>query len=417
MSDQNGTRVVVTGMGAVTPVGNSVADYWDGLINGRNGIGPITIFDPHRMGVRFAGEVKNFDAKEYIGRKAARRMDRYSQLAVVAALEAAQQSELDLDAAEAERTGVMIGTGIGGITATNDGVQVMDTRGPDRLSPFMVPMMLPNMASGQVSIHLHARGPNLAPTSACSSASDAIGLAAQAIRAGDAEVMIAGGAEAPLCEVSIAGFDACRALSRRNDDPTHASRPFNIDRDGFVMGEGAGVLILESATHALQRRAPILAELRGYANVADAYHITQPTENGDGGVRAMQGALDRAGIDPTEIDYINAHGTSTPINDRVETLAIKRVFGEAAHNVPISSTKSMTGHLMGAAGAIEAIACIKAVETGVVPPTINYQNPDPDCDLDYVPNQARTVEVKTAMSNSFGFGGHNAVLIFSRWEP
>ena len=422
MSDRSngrgsGIRVVVTGLGAVTPVGGSVTDFWEGLTNGRNGIGPITVFDPHRLGVHFAGEVEHFDATEYIGRKEARRMDRYSQFAVVAALEATQQAGLDLDAGDAERAGVMIGTGIGGITTMNQGFEVMDERGPERLSPFIVPMMLPNMASGQVSIHLHARGPNLAPTSACSSASDAIGIAAQAIRAGDAEVMIAGGAEAPLCEISMGGFDAARALSRRNDDPTHASRPFTLDRDGFVMGEGAGVLVLERAEHALARGAPILAELRGYANVADAYHITQPTQDGDGGVRAMQRALELAGIDPGEIDYINAHGTSTPINDRVETMAVKRVFGEAAHGVPMSSTKSMTGHLMGAAGAIEAIACIKAVETGIVPPTINYETPDPDCDLDYVPNQARSLAVRTAMSNSFGFGGHNAVLIFRRWEP
>jgi len=273
------------------------------------------------------------------------------------------------------------------------------------------------MASGQVSIRLHARGPNLAPTSACSSAGDAIGMAALAIRAGDADVMVAGGAEAPLCEISLAGFDAARALSRRNDDPEHASRPFDVDRDGFVMGEGGGVLVLEDSEHAAARGAPILAELRGYANVADAYHITQPTEGGDGGVRAMKRALDLAGVAPSEIDYINAHGTSTPINDRVETMAVKRVFGEGAHGVPMSSTKSMTGHLMGAAGAIEAIACLKAVETGVVPPTINYKTPDPDCDLDYVVNEARTAEVNTAMSNSFGFGGHNAVLVFSRWDP
>ena len=416
MSERNQTRVVVTGMGAITPVGKSVPEFWDGLTNGRNGIRPIQIFDPHRMGVRFAGEVDGFDPAAYMGKKDARRMDRYSQFACVAAMEAAQHAGLKLEGAESERTGVMLGTGIGGIMTLNVGFETMDKRGPDRVSPFLVPMMLPNMASGQVSIHLHARGPNMAPTSACSSASDAIGLAAQTIRAGDADVMIAGGAEAPLCEISLSGFDAARALSRRNDDPEHASRPFDKTRNGFVMGEGSGVLILESAEHATARGAPILAELRGYANVADAYHITQPTETGDGGVRAMQRALDQAGLQATDIDYINAHGTSTPINDRVETMAVKRVFGEAAYGVPMSSTKSMTGHLMGAAGAIEAIASIKAVQTGIVPPTINYVTPDPDCDLDYVVNQARAVNVRTAMSNSFGFGGHNAVLIFSRWE-
>ena len=417
MSQRPRTRIVVTGMGAVTPLGNTVPDYWDGLIHGRNGVGPITVFDPHRMGVRFAGEVKDFDAPARVGRKEARRMDRYSHFAVAAALEAAGQAGLSAAEADGERTGVMMGTGIGGIMTTNQGFRVMDDRGPDRLSPFVVPMLLPNMASGQVSIHLGARGPNLSPTSACSSASDAIGLAAQTIRAGDADVMVAGGAEAPLCEVSVAGFDAARALSHRNDDPEHASRPFDRERDGFVLGEGGGALILESAEHATARGAAILAELRGYANVADAHHITQPTETGDGGVRAMRLALAQAGLAASDIDYINAHGTSTPINDRVETHAVKQVFGEAAYGVPMSSTKSMTGHLMGAAGVIEAIACLKAVETGVVPPTINYRTPDPDCDLDYVVNEGRRVDVRAAMSNSFGFGGHNAVLIFSRWEP
>jgi 3-oxoacyl-[acyl-carrier-protein] synthase II len=410
-------RVVVTGMGVVTPVGNSVPDYWAGLISGRNGVGPISLFDPHRMGVRFAAEVKNFDAREYMGRKEARHMDRYTQFAIVAALEAAGQACLDPDDGDPERLGTMIGTGIGGVMTINEAFHVIEDRGADRVSPFLVPMLLPNMASGQVSIRLNARGPNLAPTSACSSASDAIGLAAQAIRAGDADIMAAGGAEAPLCEISLAGFDSARALSRRNDDPAHASRPFDIDRDGFVMGEGGGVLILESAAHAIQRGVPILAELLGYANVADAFHITQPTVTGDGGVRTMRRAIEQAGLQPTDIDYINAHGTSTPINDRVETLAVKRVFGEAAHNVPISSTKSMTGHLMGAAGVIEAVACIMAVQGGAIPPTINLVNPDPDCDLDYVPNESRSLDVRYAMSNSFGFGGHNVSLVFGRWDP
>ena len=416
MSGANGTRIAVTGMGVVTPVGNSVPDFWEGLIAGRNGIGPITHFDSRRLGVTFAGEVKNFDAAAFVGRKTARRMDRYSQFAVVAALEASQHADLDLEGEAGEGAGVMIGTGIGGIITTNEGFEVMAARGPARLSPFIVPMMLPNMASGQVSIAVHARGPNLAPTSACSSASDAIGLAAQAIRAGDADVMFAGGAEAPLCEISIGGFDAARALSRRNQDPTHASRPFDRERDGFVMGEGGGVLVLEDAEHAVARGAPILAELVGYANVADAFHITQPTETGDGGVRAMRRALKVARINPDEVDYINAHGTSTPINDRVETMAAKRVFGEAAHSVPMSSTKSMTGHLMGAAGVIEAVACIKAMEAHAVPPTINLEHPDPDCDLDYVPHEARQVDVRVAMSNSFGFGGHNASLVFRQWD-
>ena len=342
-------------------------------------------------------------------------MDRYSQFAVAAAHEAVQQAGL-AHFEGSERAGVMVGTGIGGIITTEAQFRVLDRRGPDRVSPFVVPMMLPNMASGQVSIALGARGPNLAPISACSSAADALGLAAETIRRGDADIMLAGGAEAPICEMAVAGFTAARALSARNEPPAAASRPFDAERDGFVMGEGAGILVLERADQARERGANVLAELCGYATFGDAYHITQPADGGDGGVRAMSGALQQAEIDPADVDYINAHGTSTPLNDRFETMAIKTVFGEAAWSLSISSTKSMTAHLLGAAGAIEAAATVQAIRHGVIPPTINLEHPDPECDLDYTPNQAREREVRVALSNSMGFGGHNACLAFRRWE-
>ncbi len=401
-------------MGAITPLGLNVAEYWDGLVQGRSGIDYITLFDSSRLRVRIAGEATGFDPLLHIDRKSVRRMDRFSQLGVAAALEAIADSGYEITAENSGRIGTMIGTGIGGITSLNEQFEILNTRGPERLSPFVVPMMLPNMASGQVSIFLNSRGPNLAPTSACSSAADAIGLAAETIRRGDADLMIAGGTEAPVCEMSVAGFQAARALSTSNDPPQEASRPFDSDRDGFVMGEGAGVLILESAAHAEARGAAILCEVAGYASVGDAYHVTQPTEDGDGGARAMRQALEHAGIAPEDVDYINAHGTSTPLNDKTETKAIKQVFGEGAYDVAISSTKSMTGHLMGAAGAIEAIACIKVIEHQVVPPTINLVNPDPACDLNYTPNEAVERGVEVAISNSMGFGGHNACLVFRR---
>ena len=416
MSGASSTRIVVTGMGAVTPLGLNVLDYWDGLINGRSGIDWISLFDAEGFEVQIAGQAPEFDAREFMDRKAARRLDRFSQFAVAAASEAVRDAQYEVTAANAERTGTMIGTGIGGVTTLNDQFRVLYERGPGRISPFVVPMMLPNMASGQVSIFLGSRGPNIAPTSACSSAADAIGLAADTIRRGDADVMIAGGTEAPICQISVAGFHAARALSTSNDPPAEASRPFDSERDGFVMGEGSGVLILESEKHALERGAPILCELAGYAAVSDAHHITQPLEDGDGGIRAMRLALEAGGIRPDEVDYLNAHGTSTPLNDKTETKAIKAVLGENARGVAISSTKSMTGHLMGAAGAIEAIACVKAIRESVVPPTINLTHPDPECDLDYTPNQAAQREVRVALSNSMGFGGHNACLTFRRWE-
>ena len=409
-------RIVVTGMGAVTAVGGTAAETWESLAAGRSGVGEISIFDASRLSVRFAAEISDWKADEYMPRKDARRMDRYSQFAIVAAREAAANAGFAEGFEGSDRVGVMIGTGIGGIATTQEQFRIMDSRGPDRVSPFAVPMMLPNMASGQVSIALQARGPNFAPMSACSSAADALGLAAQTIEREEADVVVVGGAEAPLCEMAVAGFASARALSSRNDDPEGASRPFDAERDGFVMGEGAAVMVLERAEHAVARGAEILAEVCGYGSVGDAYHITQPAEGGDGGARAMSLALERSGIAASEVDYVNAHGTSTPLNDKFETMAIKSVFGESAYGLSVSSTKSMTGHLLGAAGAVEALATVEAIRCGVVPPTINLQNPDPDCDLDYTPNVCRERDVRVAISNSMGFGGHNACLVFRRWD-
>ena len=408
-------RIVVTGMGVVSALGHNLVDTWEGLSTGRSGVEKIHLFDPHRLSVQIAAQVPNWQPADYMPKKEARRMDRYSQFAVAAAHEAVRHSGLG-HFEGSDRTGVMVGTGIGGIITTEAQFRVLDTRGPERVSPFVVPMMLPNMASGQVSIALGARGPNLAPVSACSSAADALGLAAETIRRGDADIMLAGGAEAPICEMAVAGFAAARALSARNEPPELASRPFDAERDGFVMGEGAGILVLERADYAQARGAQILAEICGYATVGDAYHITQPAEGGDGGVRAMSMALNNAKIEPADVDYLNAHGTSTPLNDKFETMAIKTVFGEAAWDISISSTKSMTAHLLGAAGAIEAVASIQAIREGLIPPTINLEHPDPECDLDYTPNVARKRDVRVAISNSMGFGGHNACLVFRRWE-
>ena len=408
-------RIVVTGMGVVSALGHNLADTWEGLSTGRSGVEKIHLFDPHRLSVQIAAQVPDWQPADYMPKKEARRMDRYSQFAVAAAHEAVRHSGLG-HFEGSDRTGVMVGTGIGGIITTEAQFRVLDTRGPERVSPFVVPMMLPNMASGQVSIALGARGPNLAPISACSSAADALGLAAETIRRGDADIMLAGGAEAPICEMAVAGFAAARALSARNEPPEAASRPFDAERDGFVMGEGAGILVLERADQAQTRGARILAEICGYATVGDAYHITQPADGGDGGVRAMSMALKNAKIEPADVDYLNAHGTSTPLNDKFETMAIKTVFGEAAWDISISSTKSMTAHLLGAAGAIEAVASIQAIREGLIPPTINLEHPDPECDLDYTPNVARKRDVRVAISNSMGFGGHNACLVFRRWE-
>ncbi|RLC93747.1 MAG: beta-ketoacyl-[acyl-carrier-protein] synthase II [Chloroflexi bacterium] len=407
-------RVVVTGMGAVSPLGLDVTSTWEALLRGESGVDYISLFDPAPFETRIAAEVKDFDPTDYVEHKQARRMDRYAHFAVAASLQAVEQARLDLD--DAEDIGVLIGSGIGGLGTLSAQFNVLAEKGPRRVSPFLVPMMITDGASGQVSILLGAKGVNFCATSACSSGTDAIGEACEIIRRGDAQVMVAGGAEAAITPIGVAAFNAAGALSRRNDEPQKASRPFDAERDGFVMGEGGAVLVLESLRYALKRGAHILAEVLGYGATSDAYHITQPASGGEGGAKAMQMALKKAGISPEEVDYINAHGTSTPLNDRAETMAIKSVFGEHAYRLPISSTKSMMGHLIGAAGAIEAIVCVLAIQHGVIPPTINLTNPDPDCDLDYVPNIPRRQRVRTALSNSFGFGGHNSVLVLREYS-
>jgi 3-oxoacyl-[acyl-carrier-protein] synthase II len=409
-------RVVITGLGAVTPVGNDVPTMWSNLLAGQGGAGPITLFDAAAFKTKFACEVKGFDAGALIGKKDARRMDRFTQLAVVAAQQALQDTALVVNADNTGRIGVYIGSGIGGIGTMEAELRQLMTKGPDRVSPFLVPMMLPDTASGQVAIQFGLRGPNMAIVTACASGNNAIGEATECIRRGAADVMVTGGAEAGVTPLAVAGFNSMTAISTRNDAPEIASRPFDKERDGFVIGEGAGILVLEELGHALARGAKVYGEVLGYGATADAYHITAPEENGAGAVRAMQAALQQAGLQPDQIDYINAHGTSTPLNDKSETLAIKTVLGDAAYRIPISSTKSMTGHLLGAGGAVEAVICMRVLTEGIIPPTINYEHPDPACDLDYVPNTARSVAVKTIMSNSFGFGGHNAVLIFGQYQ-
>jgi beta-ketoacyl-acyl-carrier-protein synthase II len=412
-------RVVVTGMGMVSPVGLSAPETWEAIVKGTNGIAPITLFDPDGQEVTFAAEVKGFDPARYMDRKEVRRNDRFVQFAVASSLEAVEHAGLHINGANgtnAEDVGVIMGSGIGGITTLTEQMQVLMEKGARRVSPFLVPMMIVDMASGAVSIRLGAKGPNFVTVSACATGADAIGVSYDLIRLGQAKAMVCGGTEAAITPIGIAGFASARALSTRNDDPAHASRPFDKDRDGFVMGEGAATLVIESLEHARARGASILAELVAYAATADAHHITQPAEGGEGGVRAMRLALQRASLRPEDIDYINAHGTSTPMNDEFETQAIKTVFGEQAYKVPISSTKSMIGHLLGAAGAIEAAFCVMAIQEGVIPPTINYATPDPACDLDYTPNAAREAEISVALTNSLGFGGHNATLIFKRFE-
>ncbi|OGO72156.1 MAG: beta-ketoacyl-[acyl-carrier-protein] synthase II [Chloroflexi bacterium RBG_19FT_COMBO_56_12] len=409
-------RVVVTGLGCISPLGNDVQALWSGLLAGRSGVGQITQFDPTDFKVKIAAEVKDFDATALFGSKEARRMDRFSQLAVAAAIQAVQDAGLIVDDHNRDRIGVIMGSGIGGVGTIYGQVQVLLERGPDRVSPFLVPMMLADTAPAMVAIHLGLRGPNLAIVSACASGTNAMGEAVEIIRRGRADVILAGGSEASILPIAIAGMDVMNALSTRNDDPTRASRPFDRDRDGFVMGEGSAVLILETLEHAQNRGARILAELVGYGATCDAYHISAPAENGAGAAICMRLALEDAGLGLDEIDYINAHGTSTYLNDKSETAAIKEVFGEQAYRIPVSSTKSMTGHLLGAAGALEALVCVKTLQEGKIPPTINYENPDSECDLDYVPNQTRPATLHHVMSNSFGFGGHNATIILSGVE-
>jgi len=407
---------VVTGIGTLCPLGLDTSTTWEGITAGKSGIDRITLFDPEPLTTKFAGEVKGFEPTDYINRKDARHMDRFAQLAVAASRQATEHAGLKIDSSNQENIGIIIGSGIGGLTTLSEQVRVMLERGPDRVSPFLVPMMISDMAAAQVSIALGVKGPNLCITSACSSGSDAIGAAYELIKKGDAEAMIAGGSEAIINPIGIASFNALNALSTRNDAPQQASRPFDAERDGFVIGEGAGILILENLAHAQKRGANILAEILAYGASADAFHITKPIENGEGAARAMQTTLKKAGLDTTEIDYINAHGTSTPLNDKMETTAIKTVFGDHAYHIPISSTKSMIGHLIGAAGAVEATICIMSIRHGLIPPTINLTHPDPECDLDYVPNAARQAKVTTVMSNSFGFGGHNSVLVFRQYS-
>lgn len=408
------SRIVVTGMGAVSPLGLDIPTLWEALTSGESGAGRITLFDAEAFETKIAAEVKGFNPTDYIEHREARRMDRYTQFATVASMQAVKQSNLDCEK-EGTEVGVIIGSGIGGITTLSAQMATLAEKGPRRISPLLVPMMIADAAAGHVSIMLGAKGMNFCATSACSSGADAVGEACEIIKRGDVQVMIAGGAEAAITPIGIAGFNAAGALSVRNDAPQKASRPFDAQRDGFVMGEGAAVLVLESLDHALKRNANILAELAAYGATSDAFHITQPAQDGAGGAKAMNMALRKAGLTPKDIDYINAHGTSTTLNDKCETMAIKAVFGEDAYRIPVSSTKSMMGHLIGAAGAIEAIVCILAIQHGIIPPTINLEHPDPDCDLDYVPNVARQQRVGAAMSNSFGFGGHNSVLLLREY--
>jgi len=407
-------RIVVTGLGCVSPLGHTVQSTWEAILKGVSGVGPITLFDASELLTRFAAEVKDFNPISELGAKLSRRIDRFTQFALVATRQAFEHAKLAINETNRDRIGAIIGSGIGGIGTVFEEMRKYLERGPRWVNPFTVPMMLPDTAAGQVAISFGIRGPNMAVVTACASSTNAIGEAAELIRRGDADVMVAGGAEAGIVPLAMAGFSVMDAISKRNDDPQRASRPFDMDRDGFVAGEGGTSLILESYEYAKSRGAPILAEVLGYAATNDAYHITAPAENGGGAASCMKLALEDAQLEPSQIGYINAHGTSTKLNDMSETAAIKTIMGEHAYDIPVSSTKSMTGHLLGAAGALEALFCIKALEDNVLPPTINYETPDPDCDLDYVPNEKRAKQLDYVMSNSFGFGGHNATLIFSK---
>ncbi|QNI46915.1 beta-ketoacyl-(acyl-carrier-protein) synthase II (KASII) [Synechococcus sp. A15-60] len=407
-------RVVVTGLGAVTPIGNSVAEYWSGLTSGRNGVAPITLFDAEQHACRFAAEVKDFDPSGVLEPKEAKRWDRFCKFGVVAAKQALADAGLAITDANADRIGVSIGSGVGGLLTMETQAHVLDGKGPGRVSPFTVPMMIPNMATGLAAIALGAKGPSSAVATACAAGSNAIGDAFRLLQMGKADVMICGGAESAITPLGVAGFASAKALSFRNDDPATASRPFDRERDGFVIGEGSGVLVLETLEHAKARGATILAEMVGYGTTCDAHHITSPTPGGVGGATAMRLALEDGGLSADSIDYVNAHGTSTPANDSNETAAIKSALGSRAQQIPVSSTKSMTGHLLGGSGGIEAVACVLALQHHVVPPTINHTNPDPECDLDVVPNTARELKLGTVLSNSFGFGGHNVCLAFRR---
>ena len=410
-----GDRVVITGMGVVSPVGSSKDEFWESIAVGKSGIDRITQFDPQEFRTQIGGEVKQFAPEMYLPRKAAARLPLFIQYALVAAIQAQQDAALDLSSVDSYRVGVGVGSGIGGISVLEENHRILLEKGPRRVSPFFVPHEIINMAAGRISIHLKLKGPNFASVTACATANNAIGESFRIIQRGDADVMFAGGSENAITPLSYAGFCAMRAMSTRNDEPQRASRPFDKDRDGFVMGQGAGVLILESLAHALKRDAHIYGEITGYGMSADAYDMVHPSEDGEGAAKAMEFALKDGQIAPEEVDYINAHGTSTPAGDVAEILAIKNLFGEHAYRLALSSTKSMTGHLLGAAGAIELIACLCAIENGYLPPTINYENPDPDCDLDCVPNQGRPADIQVALSNAFGFGGHNTAVAVRKY--
>jgi 3-oxoacyl-[acyl-carrier-protein] synthase II len=412
---KNGRRVVVTGLGAVSPVGHDVPSMWEALIAGESGVDYISSFDTSAFETKFAAEVKDFDASTYVDRKQARHMDKFSQFAVAASLQAVESARLKINGNN-EDVGVIVGNSVCGLLSVCEQYRVLSESGPRRVSPTLAPTMTGDAPAVQVSLILGAKGVNYSPSSACSSGSDAIGQACEIIKQGNAKAMVAGGTEAPISPLVLAAFGNIRALSTKNGNPRIACRPFDAERDGFVFGEGAGVMVLEDATHALERGALILAEIIGYSNTSDSFHLTKPSPDGEGAARAVEYALKRAKISPNDIDYINAHGTATVLNDRTETAVIKRAFGQRAKQIPISATKSMIGHLLGAAGSIEAIITILAMNYGVVPPTINLTHPDPECDLDYVPNEARQVKIQTAMSNSFGFGGHNSVLVFRHYN-
>lgn len=414
MSTIEERRVVITGLGVVSSVGTGVDKFWNALISGQSGISKVTQFPADDLRCQIAGEIKDFDIADFISTKEARRLDVFCHYAIGAADEALAQAGLNADTCDPTRVGVLVGSGIGGIATLENQAAVLKERGPAKSSPLMVPMMIPDMASGILSIRHNFQGPNTCVVTACASAAHSIGEAMWVIKRGDADAMLTGGAEACLCRLGVNGFCAMRALSERNDDPEHASRPFDAERDGFIPSEGAGILVLESYEHAKARGAEILAEICGYGASADAYHITAPNPDGNGAARALKMALNNAHITPKQLSYVNAHGTSTPLNDKMETAAIKGALGDAAYTTPVSSTKSMTGHTLGAAGGLESAVCVMALKNNMIPPTMNYQTPDPDCDLDYVPNQTRELELQTAMNVNLGFGGHNAALVFRK---
>ena len=414
MAGRNGTRVVITGMGAITPLGNSVSEFWQACVEGKSGIDYLTQFDATGYPSRIAGEVKGFDPQDHMDRREARRMSRFSQFAVAAARQALQAAELDLEREDTSRVGVILGNGIGGLPNIQDAVHTIREKGGMRIDPFFMAKMLPNMAAAQLSMTLGAKGYSNTVTTACAAATQAMGDSLDLIRSGRADVVLTGGAEAALCELGLSGFAVMRALSTQNDPPQKASRPFDGERDGFVAAEGAGVFVFEELERARRRNAPIIAEIAGYGACNDAFHVVAPCADGEGAIRAMTWAMEDAGVTPEEVDYINAHGTSTKLNDSAETFAIKKTFGEQAYRIPISATKSMIGHPFGAAGALESVACLESMRHGIIHPTINYEHPDPECDLDYVPNQARRADVRVALKNSFGFGGQNACLLFKQ---